>query len=174
MSDLGRPARADDGSAELAVSVYGRFKDLFGGERVGRDRARREKAAARTVDSVPYGPGRDPKGLGDVFENLTTRLGWDSPLAQHDLLANWAVVSGDENAQHSEPLSIADGVLVVQCDSTAWATQLRHMRHDILVQISERYPQAGVESIRFQGPGAPSWKKGPRSIPGRGPRDTYG
>ncbi|MDP4886606.1 MAG: DUF721 domain-containing protein, partial [Aquiluna sp.] len=27
---------------------------------------------------------------------------------------------------------------------------------------------------RFIGPSAPSWKKGPRSVPGRGPRDTYG
>ncbi|PZQ74527.1 MAG: DUF721 domain-containing protein, partial [Cutibacterium acnes] len=23
-------------------------------------------------------------------------------------------------------------------------------------------------------PSAPSWKHGPRSVPGRGPRDTYG
>ena len=31
-----------------------------------------------------------------------------------------------------------------------------------------------VSEIRFVGPTAPSWKKGPRSVPGRGPRDTYG
>lgn len=174
MSDAGRFDRTDESSAELALSVYGRFKELFGGERVSRDRARRERAAARTEDSVPYGVGRDPRGLGDVIDNLTTRLGWDSPLAQHELLSNWSQLSGDETAKHSEPVSITDRVLVVQCESTAWATQLRLMRHELLVKIAERYPDAGVDSIRFQGPGAPSWKRGPRSIPGRGPRDTYG
>ena len=56
----------------------------------------------------------------------------------------------------------------------AWATQLRMMRVEIMTHISVRYPDAGILSIRFQGPNAPSWKKGPRSIPGRGPRDTYG
>ena len=34
--------------------------------------------------------------------------------------------------------------------------------------------KVGVETIRFQGPDAPTWKRGPRSVPGRGPRDTYG
>ena len=34
--------------------------------------------------------------------------------------------------------------------------------------------EAGIESIRFLAPNAPSWKSGPRSVPGRGPRDTYG
>jgi predicted nucleic acid-binding Zn ribbon protein len=65
-------------------------------------------------------------------------------------------------------------VLVVRCESTAWATQLRMMRSELLVRIGERFPGADIQSIRFQGPDAPSWKRGPRSIPGRGPRDTYG
>ena len=33
---------------------------------------------------------------------------------------------------------------------------------------------AGIETVRFIGPDTPSWKRGPRAIPGRGPRDTYG
>ena len=48
------------------------------------------------------------------------------------------------------------------------------MRTDLLTRILDRYPGAGVEMIRFQGPDAPTWKRGPRSVPGRGPRDTYG
>ncbi|MGO1853842.1 MAG: DUF721 domain-containing protein, partial [Microbacteriaceae bacterium] len=34
--------------------------------------------------------------------------------------------------------------------------------------------QAGVDNLRFIGPDVPSWKWGPRAVPGRGPRDTYG
>ncbi|MGB3414513.1 MAG: DciA family protein, partial [Microbacteriaceae bacterium] len=58
--------------------------------------------------------------------------------------------------------------------STAWATQLRMMRGKILAEIQEKYPDAGVQHLRFNQPSAPSWKKGYRTVAGRGPRDTYG
>jgi len=48
------------------------------------------------------------------------------------------------------------------------------MRVQIQTQIAQRFPEAGIQSVRFEGPNAPSWKRGPRVIPGRGPRDTYG
>jgi len=101
-------------------------------------------------------------------------MGWTSPLAKGELLLSWPELVGEDTAAHSTPVGIEEEVLTVQCDSTAWATQLRLMRADILTSILKRYPDAGVTSIRFDGPGAPSWKRGPRSIPGRGPRDTYG
>jgi predicted nucleic acid-binding Zn ribbon protein len=101
-------------------------------------------------------------------------MGWTSPLARADLLASWADVAGAETAEHSTPIGIEEGVLTVVCDSTAWATQLRLMRGQITTQIAQRYPEAGILSVKFDGPNAPSWKRGLRSIPGRGPRDTYG
>jgi len=108
------------------------------------------------------------------MDALTSDLGWDSTLARTELLESWADIVGAETALHSNPVSIEDGVLTITCDSTAWATQLRIMRADIVTRISERFTEAGVVSVRFDGPGVPSWKKGRRTIPGRGPRDTYG
>lgn len=156
------------------VAVYQRFRRLFGdGQSRSRDAKRRAKAKASST-SVPYGEGREPKGLGEVVDNLTLKLGWNSPLARGELLASWPELVGEETAARSTPVSIEDGVLTVSCDSTAWATQLRLMRSALLTAIVQKYPDAGVVSIRFDGPGVPSWKKGPRSVQGRGPRDTYG
>jgi predicted nucleic acid-binding Zn ribbon protein len=156
-----------------ARAVYARFRRLFGDpsstSRDARRRAHKEPGA-----TVPYGGGRDPSGLADVIDALTSRMGWNSPLAQSELIASWADLAGDETAQHSTPIGIDDGVLSVQCDSTAWATQLRLMRSQIATAIATRFPEAGIESVRFIGPDTPSWKRGPRAIPGRGPRDTYG
>jgi predicted nucleic acid-binding Zn ribbon protein len=67
-----------------------------------------------------------------------------------------------------------DGVLLVRCDSTAWATQLSLMRTQISDRIAKDFPDAGVESLRFLGPNTPSWNHGRRTVAGRGPRDTYG
>lgn len=153
-----------------ALRVYQHFREIFGADRPRPRSARR----APRPGSEPFQPGRDPKPLADTIDVLSTELGWSGPLSQHDLLSSWAEVAGDDTAMHSEPIGIEGGVLQVRCESTAWATQLRMMRSQLVARIAERYPGAGVETIRFQGPDAPTWKWGPRSVPGRGPRDTYG
>jgi predicted nucleic acid-binding Zn ribbon protein len=156
------------------VAVYLRMRALFGdpGKRSpdARKRAKNKKEGA----SVPFGVGRDPRGIDDILDGLTGKLGWNSSLARADLLASWVELAGAETALHSEPMGIEDGVLTVRCDSTAWATQLRLMRGQITTSIAQRFPDAGIQSVKFDGPNAPSWKRGTRSIPGRGPRDTYG
>ena len=155
------------------VAVYLRFRQVFG-DATGRSATARKRKTKKEGASVPFAPGRDPHGLGDVMDGLALKMGWTSSLAKSELLSSWALIVGDETAEHSEPVGIEDGVLAVRCDSTAWATQLRLMRSQVTTTIAQRYPDAGIESVRFDGPNAPSWKRGPRSIPGRGPRDTYG
>lgn len=166
-----RPEREEEPSE--AAALYLRLRRLFG-DPSKRSSDARKRAMKATGASTPFGSGRDPSGLGDVIDTLTSRMGWTSPLAKGDLLLSWPELVGADTAAHSQPVGIEDEVLTVQCDSTAWATQLRLMRAEILTSILQRHPDAGVRSIRFDGPGAPSWKRGPRSIPGRGPRDTYG
>ncbi len=163
----------DESSRDEHVAVYLRLRKIFG-DPATRSTAARKRATKKEGASVPFAAGRDPHGLGDVISGLAAKMGWTSPLARSELLASWSELVGAETAEHSTPAGIEEGVLTVHCDSTAWATQLRLMRTQITTTIAQRYPSAGIESVRFEGPNAPSWKRGPRSIPGRGPRDTYG
>jgi len=109
-----------------------------------------------------------------IWRDLTRQAGWDPALAREDLVLQWEEVAGEETARHAHPVALGDGVLTVQCDSTAWAKNLHLMRGVILTEIMARFPDAGVQNLRFVGPDVPSWKWGPRAVPGRGPRDTYG
>jgi predicted nucleic acid-binding Zn ribbon protein len=154
-------------------SVYLRFRKIFGNG-ASRSSDARKRSTRRPGASSPFDVGRDPENLASAVDALTRNLGWNSPLAQSDLLASWREIAGAETAEHSTPIGIENGVLTVRCDSTAWATQLRLMRVHLMTKIASGYPDAGIDSVRFEGPGAPSWKRGLRSIPGRGPRDTYG
>ncbi len=160
-------------SRDEHIAVFERFRRVFG-DRTATSADARKRSRREPGTSSPFGAGRDPQGIAEVMDALTSRLGWNSPLAQSELLASWTELVGEETAQHSTPASIEEGKLTVSCDSTAWATQLRVMRTQILTRITQQFPDAGIDSIRFDGPGVPSWKRGPRSIPGRGPRDTYG
>lgn len=119
-------------------------------------------------------PG-DPTLISDVLTNLVADRQWESGLAEGNLFAQWEKIVGSDIASHTTPISILDGVLLIQCSSTAWATQLQAVHDQLVTTISSSAPGALVESLRFTGPASPSWKKGIRTIRGaRGPRDTYG
>ncbi len=152
------------------VATYLRLRGMELSAR-GRRRRRRPRG---DDENQPFTAGRDPHGVADVLADLTRQAGWDSQLAREDLVRQWAEVAGAETARHASPVALGDGVLTVQCDSTAWAKNLHLMRAAIVTQIVRRFPDAGVQTVRFVGPDVPSWKWGRRAVPGRGPRDTYG
>ena len=81
---------------------------------------------------------------------------------------------GAEVAEHARPVELRDGELTVAASSTAWATQLRLLQRQLLGKIAAGLGPNVVRRLKVQGPTAPSWRKGPRHAPGRGPRDTYG
>ncbi|WP_243228427.1 DUF721 domain-containing protein [Microbacterium sp. CIAB417] len=135
---------------------------------------KRKRRIADDDENAPFTPGRDPGSLGAVLDVLTKEAGWESTMAREDLVRQWADLAGADTAKHSDPVSLENGMLTIKCDSTAWAKNLQYMRGTILTEIGKRYPAAGVENLRFIGPDVPSWKWGPRAVPGRGPRDTYG
>lgn len=136
--------------------------------------SRSRKLVSQSSGSEPFTPGRDPLSAKATLASLTDQLGWNEPLAEHELFARWTEIVGEDIAAHSAPVHLEAGQLTVKCDSTAWATQLKLLRHDIMVGLQHAIPAVRIEQLRFLGPDAPSWKKGPRTTPGRGPRDTYG
>jgi predicted nucleic acid-binding Zn ribbon protein len=117
---------------------------------------------------------RDPQPFGRLIRNLVEDRGWEKSTAEATLLGSWDRVVGAEIASKCRPVQLREGELVLQAESTAWATQLRMLTPKLLACIAGELGANVVTKLRVHGPAAPSWKKGPRSIPGRGPRDTYG
>lgn len=116
----------------------------------------------------------DPQAISDVLKNLIQDREWQSGIAEGNLFANWVNIVGAEIAEHTEPITILDGVLTIRTSSTAWATQLNLISSDVLASLQTSAPGALVERLSIIGPQSPSWKRGLRTIKGaRGPRDTY-
>ena len=63
---------------------------------------------------------------------------------------------------------------MIRASSTAWATNLRLLLGTLRARIAEVAGPELVTEIVILAPAGPSWKHGIRSVPGRGPRDTYG
>jgi predicted nucleic acid-binding Zn ribbon protein len=123
------------------------------------------------------GPGpdpRDPQLFGDVLARLVKARGWERPKAEATVFGAWEKVVGADIAKHSRPLKLDAGVLTVEAESTAWATQLRLLAASLLKNIAAEVGHNVVTKLNIHGPTAPSWNRGPRRVQGRGPRDTYG
>jgi predicted nucleic acid-binding Zn ribbon protein len=142
--------------------------DLFNSYKTGYTKKK------KIIEERTQTPG-DPTLIANVLTDLIQQRQWDEGLAEGTLFATWAQIVGPEIGQHTTPLSMLDGRLLVQCSSTAWATPLTLVGPTLLETIRSSAPGALVESLDFIGPQAPSWKRGLRTISnGRGPRDTYG
>jgi predicted nucleic acid-binding Zn ribbon protein len=123
------------------------------------------------------GPGpdkRDPQPFGAASLELARTRGWSTRVAEGSVFGQWPTVVGEQIAEHANPASLRDGVLTVEAESTAWATQLRMVQAQLLAKIAAAVGDGVVTSLRIVGPTAPSWRKGKLHISGRGPRDTYG
>ncbi|EYT54688.1 hypothetical protein H490_0107240 [Leucobacter sp. UCD-THU] len=160
------------GSGGFATESYLRAKSIWRG--VPARRRNRRHQDDDSPGGRPFGGGRDPRALGEVLTVMASDMGWSIELEQARLVAEWPEFAGEATAEHTTVLGISNGVLQVQCDSTTWATELRRLRAEMLTRLLRDYPDAEVRDLRFLAPGAPSWRHGPRTVKGRGPRDTYG
>ncbi|WP_425565467.1 DciA family protein [Pilimelia columellifera] len=123
------------------------------------------------------GPGpdpRDPALFGVVLQRLMKARGWQRQTAEATVFGAWERVVGADIAAHSRPVRLADGELTIEAESTAWATQLRLLTGKILKQIAGEVGHNVVIRLNIHGPAAPSWRRGPLRVRGRGPGDTYG
>lgn len=147
----------------------------------GLELARQIARAARGAAPRPASPkGRshrrtdEPTRIGEVLKEVIDDQGWTREVNVHQLLARWPALVGPVNAAHSSPESYQDTVLTVRAESSTWAGSLRTIAPQLVAILNENLGQGTVTRVQVVGPASPNWKKGRRSVQGRGPRDTYG
>ena len=156
----------------FAQEFYWAMRNAVTG-RLGRD-AKRIKENKKRGGSKPFDKGRDPNSVGDTLGSLIKDFKWTTELGQAEVFANWSQIVGEATAAKTTPESLLDGELPVRCASTAWATQLKLMQTTILSELQTQFPELEIETLKLLGPAGPNFKRGLRSVPGRGPRDTWG
>ena len=139
-----------------------------GGVKPVSNRGRRRRWSGAGPDE------RDPQPFGRLVARVSLDRGWSPRLTDATVLGRWPQLVGPDIADHCTPLSLRDGELVLQAESTAWATQLRQLQRQMLTRLAAGVGRDVVKRIRVVAPSGPTWKHGPRTVRGRGPRDTYG
>jgi predicted nucleic acid-binding Zn ribbon protein len=136
---------------------------------------RRGSAAAAAKRSSARPDERDPQPLEATLSRLLAEAGWETPAAVGGVIHGWADIVGPRIAAHCEPVSYEDGVLTVQTDSSAWATELRNLSSTLLSRLNSAVPRRtvpgqpprdAIERILVLGPNPPSWRRGRLSANG--------
>lgn len=120
------------------------------------------------------GPNSGPTLVSGVLSDLISQLGGAQEVKVSRVLNDWKQIVGNSVAEHCTPVEIVETKLIVQTESTAWMSNLRLMTPQILGTIAQHIGEGLITELQVRGPQGPSFKRGLRSVPGRGPRDTWG
>lgn len=122
------------------------------------------------------GRGRkeDPQPLGVAIEGLLDDQGWRTPAAVGSVFGRWEQIVGEALAAHTRPGGFTDGELLVIADSTAWATQVRLLRAQLIRRLNSELGDGTVTGVKVRGPMPPQRRGQWRVRDTRGPRDDYG
>lgn len=112
--------------------------------------------------------------FGSVVRRLVAERGWSERASAGRVLGDWDRLVGPAIAEHCRPVSLDSGRLVLVAQSSAWATQLTLLAPTMLARLAEQVGAGVVTAVTVRGPAQADWRRGPRTVRGRGPRDTYG
>jgi predicted nucleic acid-binding Zn ribbon protein len=107
----------------------------------GKAARRRNPGEQQTRRSGARPDDRDPQPLESTLARLLAEAGWEAPAAVGGIIHGWADIVGPRIAAHCEPVSFEDGVLTVQTDSSAWATELRNLSSALLARLNAAMPR---------------------------------
>lgn len=93
---------------------------------------------------------RDPVGLGPSLDRVAKRFGAPTARALSGLFTRWEDMVGPGIAAHAKPVALRRGVLTVDVDSNAWATQLRYMTGDLVAKCCEELGDGAVKQIEVR------------------------
>jgi predicted nucleic acid-binding Zn ribbon protein len=103
---------------------------------------------------LPEEPARRERcvSASDGLKKLVRKLGLTERLNEQEIRAAWREIVGDFLAEHSLPVSVRDGVLIVQVIQPAVRYELdRSWKQNILRKLQARFGARTVREVRFHG-----------------------
>jgi predicted nucleic acid-binding Zn ribbon protein len=87
--------------------------------------------------------------LSTALDGVVQSLRGPSRQAVGGLFGRWEEAVGEQVAQHVRPVKLDEGVLAVEVDDPAWATQVKFLAPTIIARLSE-VADATVDRIQVR------------------------
>ena len=93
-----------------------------------------------------HGPRPMKFGLKRVMRHLHAP---ETDVVQ-SIFSDWTALVGELIGEHSRPVDVADGTLVIEVDDPAWASELGWLADDLVRRIRERLDTNEINEIRVR------------------------
>lgn len=115
------------------------------------------------ADRHPDLPARAaaPAPVGEALAGLRDARGWRRRLEGARVHEVWEQAVGPKVAARVRPVRLHGGVLVVEADSSAWATQVRYLAPELIAGLNAALGEGMVERVTVQ-TGSQESGRGPR------------
>lgn len=90
--------------------------------------------------------------VSDALKKLLPKLGLNERLNEQEVQATWKEIVGDFLAEHSVPISMKQGILIVQVLQPTVRYELdRTWKPEILRKLKAKFGAKTVREVRFRG-----------------------
>lgn len=80
--------------------------------------------------------GDPPEVVAEAVDRLAASRGWSRRLDGARVHGAWREIAGERLAQHTEPVRLHGGVLVIRATSSAWAAQIPFLAPEIMTRAN--------------------------------------
>jgi hypothetical protein len=91
--------------------------------------------------------GPPPARVGDAVERVASARGWRKRLHGARIHGLWSEIAGERLAQHTEPVRLHGGVLVIRVSSSAWAAQIPYLATEIITRANAVLGEDAVQQL---------------------------
>lgn len=102
---------------------------------------------------------RNPEEINDILGAIIERVGTGADRDAGALIEGWNDIVPERWREGCEPVGIRDGVLLVEVETGAAASLLRHDTAALLARISERLGPGVVEAVKLRVSRTPRTRK---------------
>lgn len=86
--------------------------------------------------------------IGDVIAKLRRRLRVDQKVREFEVFKNWEEIVGAKLARHTKPLFVAEEVLYVEAEGSAWIQEASFAKKEIIQNFNKLFGKEKVKDLK--------------------------
>ncbi len=67
-----------------------------------------------------------------------------------EFLGSWRQIAGPRLGDHSRPVDVRNGILIVEAEHSGWIQLLQMRQEQIVASVQQRYPELGVRAMALK------------------------
>ena len=94
--------------------------------------------------------GQGPRPMKAGVERVLRHLNAPETDVVQSIFSEWSALVGELIGAHSRPVDVADGILVIEADDPAWASELGWLADDLVGRLRDRLDTNEINEIRVR------------------------